>query len=114
MPSPTRNAVGNISWEGVLSITISPSSVAPNTTAEQTFTVTGLQLGDFIEVNKPTHQGGLGISNTRCSAANVLAIAFVNATAATITPTSNEVYLVSIERPENINSSGVSTLTVIQ
>lgn len=75
-----------------LSATISPAQVAANTTAEQTFTVTGLAVGDVVFVNKPTSQAGLGIAGVRVSAANTLAINFVNATASPITPTASEKY----------------------
>src|SRR5712691_6459698 len=62
---------------------LSPALVAANTTAEQTFTVTGLAVGDVvISVNKPTAQAGLGIVGWRVSAANTLAITFSNNTAA--------------------------------
>jgi hypothetical protein len=40
-----------------LSATLSPASVAANTTAEQCFTVTGIRAGDLIQVNKPTPGG---------------------------------------------------------
>ena len=113
MPNPSTQARGNIVGEWVLSITISPTVVAPNTTAEQTFTVTGLNVGDFVEVNKPTTQGGLGIVNSRVSAANTLAIAFGNLTAATITPTASEIYYLTVTRPDNLNSSGNSLLSQI-
>jgi hypothetical protein len=113
MPSPSDIPRGNIAGNWMLSPVLSPTSVAPNTTAEQTFTVTGLLLGDFVDVAKPAVQAGLGIVNSRVSAANVLAIGFANTTAATITPTASETYLVSVTRPSNI-ASNVSTLTQIQ
>lgn len=73
--------------------TLSPAAVAANTTAEQTFTVTGLAVGDIaIRPNKPTAQAGLGIVGVRVSAANTLAITFSNNTASPITPTASEVY----------------------
>jgi hypothetical protein len=75
-------------------VTISPAQVAANTTAEQTFTVSGLAVGDVVFVNKPTAQAGLGIAGVRVSAANTLAITFVNATASPITPTASESYQV--------------------
>lgn len=113
MTNPSTVSSGNIKGQWVLAITISPSSVAPNTTAEQTFSVTGLLLGDMVDISKPTTQGGLGVVNSRVSAANVLAIAFVNATAATITPTANEVYYIEVSRPENLSSTNNSALTQI-
>ena len=77
-----------------LTATLSPASVAANNTAEQTFTVTGLAVGDVVFVNKPTSQAGLGIAGVRVSAANTLAITFINATASPIVPTASEVYQV--------------------
>jgi len=113
MTNPNTISYGNIKGQWLLAITISPTSVAPNTTAEQTFAITGLVLGDMIDINKPTHQGGLGITNSRVSSAGVLAIAFVNATAATITPTAREIYYITVSRPENLTSSNNSNLAQI-
>lgn len=77
---------------------ISPASVAANTTAEQTFTVTGLPFINSspatVVVNKPSHQYGLGIAGARISAADTLAITFENTTSAAITPTASEKYMV--------------------
>lgn len=77
----------------VYSQALSPSIVAANTTAEQTFTVTGVTTADkIIAINKPTAQAGLGIVGMRASAANTVAITFSNNTAAGITPTAAETY----------------------
>lgn len=77
-----------------LALTISPTAVAANTTAEQTFTLNGIAVGDVVYVSKPTAQAGLGIVSCRVSAANTLAITFSNNTAASITPTATETYQV--------------------
>ncbi len=66
---------------------LTPVSVAANTTAEQTFTVTGLISGTPVWVNKPSWQTGLGIVGVRVSATNTLAITYANLTAAAIVPT---------------------------
>lgn len=66
---------------------LAPVSVAANTTAEQTFTVTGLVAGSAVWVNKPSAQSGLGIAGVRVSAVNTLAINYTNSTAAAIVPT---------------------------
>lgn len=113
MPNPSTIAKGNVFGEWVLAVTLSPAVVPPNTTAEQGFTVNGLAVGDFIEVNKPTVQAGLAIVNSRVSAANTLQIGFGNLTGATITPTANEIYAVSVERPENLTAAGNSVLSQI-
>ena len=78
--------------------TLSPSAVGAGTTAEQTFTVTGLAVGDVVFVNKPSAQAGLGIVGARVSAANTLAITFANVTVASITPTASEVYRIGGHR----------------
>ena len=74
--------------------TLAPVSVAANTTAEQTFTVAGLLSGAPVFVSKPSWQAGLGIAGVRVSAANTLAINFVNDTAAAIVP-ATEAYVIS-------------------
>lgn len=96
--APLQSAVGNIQSEYVLAVALTPAAVAANTTVEQAFTVAGILSGDFIEVNKPTLQAGLGIINTRASL-NTLYIGFANTTAAAITPTAGEVYQVCVSRP---------------
>ncbi len=72
------------------------ASVAANTTAEQTFTVTGLTTADKVFVNKPSVNAGLGIVNARVSAADTLAITFVNATAAAIDPAAETYAVVAL------------------
>lgn len=97
---PSNDVVrGNIQYSMILNVTLSPVSVANATSAEQTFTVNGLAVGDFVNVIKPTTQAGLGIVNSRVSAANTLAVTFLNTTSATITPTASEVYVVNVDRP---------------
>lgn len=81
----------------VYSPVLSPAAVGANTTAEQTFTgaaLAALAVGDFVDVNKPSAQAGIGIVGARVSAAGTLAITFNNHTGAAITPTPAEVYLV--------------------
>jgi hypothetical protein len=77
--------------------TLTPASVGANTSAEQTFAVPGLQLGDSIDINKASHQVGLSIGNVRVSAANTLAIQFVNTTAGAIVPAAEQ-YIIGGQR----------------
>jgi hypothetical protein len=76
---------------------LAPVSVAANTAPEQTFTVPGLQVGDSLDINKPSTQAGLSIGNVRVSAANTLAIQYVNTTAGAIVPTA-ETYIIGGQR----------------
>lgn len=80
--------------------TLSPALIVLNTTAEQTFTVSGLVLNTdvVLSVSKPTAQAGLGIVGWRISADNTLAITFSNNTGASITPTASQVYSVVVYR----------------
>lgn len=99
---PSTNVVrGNLQFSALIGPVLTPVSVAANTTAEQTLTVTGLLVGDFVNVIKPTAQAGLGIVNARVSAANTLAITFSNNTGSPIIPTAGEVYAIAVDRPEN-------------
>jgi hypothetical protein len=101
MPGPATYPQGNIKLMMMLSVALSPASVSNATSAEQTFTVNGLQVGDNVDVSKPTTQANLVLGNFRVSAANTLAINFANVGAATITPTAGEVYQVVVTRYEN-------------
>lgn len=70
----------------VFEATINPTAVAANTTAEQTFTVTGLETDAAVIVSKPAHTTGLSVGNARVSAQNTLALTFANVTAGAIDP----------------------------
>ena len=101
MPGPSDIPRGNIQLAMVLGLTISPAQVAANTTAEQTFTLSGLLPGDVVSVTKPTTQAGLGIVNSRVTAANTIGITFANTTAGGLTPTAGETYIIELNRPTN-------------
>lgn len=90
---------GNSASINLVSLAINVASVAANTTAEQDFTLTGLQVGDVVFVNKPSASAGLGIVNARAKAADTLSITFVNATASPIDPAS-ETYYIGVLRAE--------------
>jgi len=102
LPDTIQMPTGNIWKSGVFLLTLSPASVAVTTTTEQTFAATGIGLltTDLVLVNKPTAQPGLGIVGVRVSAADTLAITFLNASATAITPTAAEVYTVGVWRAQ--------------
>lgn len=99
LPDTVQMPTGNMWKVGVFQLTLSPVSVAWTTTTEQTFSATGIGLltTDMVLVQKPTTQPGLGIAGSRVSAADTLAINFINVTT-TITPTAGEVYKVAVFR----------------
>jgi hypothetical protein len=80
-----------------LTASLDVASVAANVSAEQTFTVAGLAVGDLVFVVKPTLSAGLGVVNARVSAADTLAITFMNTTAAPVDPAA-ESYLIFVMR----------------
>ena len=97
-PDFPQSEIGNVWKMGSFTVTLSPASVANATSAEQTFTMTGLLTTDYVYVNKPTAQAGIGIVGARVSAADVLAITFMNSTSATVTPTASQSYKVLVVR----------------
>ena len=99
LPDTVQMPTGNMWKVGVFQLTLSTVSVAWSTTTEQTFSATGIGLHttDMVLVQKPTTQPGLGIAGSRVSAADTLAINFINVTT-TLTPTAGEVYKVAVFR----------------
>ncbi len=69
------------------------AETATITTAEQTVTVPGLEVGDMVYVSKPTAQAGIGVVGVRVSAKDTLAITFTNPTASGVTATASEKWL---------------------
>jgi hypothetical protein len=114
MANPTTLPRGNIIGNWVLGVALTPGAIGATTTSEQTFTIMGLQLGDFIDAAKPTTQAGIALGNARVSALNTLALEFTNVSSGTLTPTAAEVYAIGVTRPENLNAAGnASVLTQI-
>ncbi len=90
-------------WYFTVQSALTPVKVEGSTGAEQTFTITGLKTTDqILSVSKPTVQTGLFVANARVSAVDTLALQFVNATTASITPTAGETYTIVGLRPERI------------
>lgn len=92
----TMNGAGSTTFTAMYkaSIIISPASVAANTTAEQIFPCANVKVGDYVDVNKPTAQAGLGICGVRVTSAGNIGITFQNNTAAAIGPSPGETYIV--------------------
>lgn len=71
---------------GRINISLTPVSVAAATAAEQNFTVPGVLQGDFIDVTPPGITAGVAPVTARATAANTIAVTFVNPTAGALTP----------------------------
>lgn len=110
----TSDIIGNLLFIEALSVTLSPASVANATSAEQTFSGlnTGLLGGDvIIGVSKPTAQAGIGIVGWRVDSSvnDKFYLTFMNATAATVTPTASEVYTIYVARQET-SAKGITSI----
>jgi hypothetical protein len=92
---------GNIVKMFAIGPTLTSVAVATITTAEQSYTVNGLQVGDIVAaVNRPNNTPvGVGVVNARVSAANTLSLTWVNPTAGSVTPGAG-VFSIIIARPE--------------
>jgi hypothetical protein len=92
---------GNILYDFLIGVSLTPVAVAGANAVEQSFTVLGFQVGDFVDAQCTVAQtSGIGIGNCRISAANTLTIEFVNSTAGSLTPAAG-IYNVNVSRPEN-------------
>ena len=92
---------GNVQGIFMGTLVINPASVATITTAEQTFTFPGVRIDDVIlSITKPSNTVGVGIVNARVSAANTIAITFVNPTAGGVDAAS-ETYKLVFARPDS-------------
>ncbi len=79
-------------------IDITPVAVAANSAVEQTFTIKRLATNESIIVSLVGAQtAGVTIANARVSAADTLAITFINPTAGSITPASGDHRLIRLE-----------------
>ena len=92
-PLPTNAKITNVQ---VYTPTLTPASVAANTIAEQTFTVTGLTAADKVIVNPPAIANSTGIVGARVSATDTLAIRFANTTSGALTPSSGTYTVIAI------------------
>lgn len=92
--------------------TLTPLSVAANTTAEQTFTVAGLVAGTEVYVTKPSVTPNLVVAGYRVSAANTLAITFANNSGSAIVPPA-ELYAIAYF-PTSAPAAGSSTVAPAQ
>ena len=99
LPDTVQMPTGNIWKVGRFSITITPAAVATITAPVQTFAATGIGLltTDTVLVTPPSVTAGVTIGATYVSAADTLAIQFVNPTAGSLTPPSGA-YIITVFR----------------
>ncbi len=109
MPGKSDQALGNLSYDFVVSVTVVAGvALTASTTTTRTYTVPGLRVGfDHVVVNKPSATAGVGIANARVSANDTLEISFGNFTAGTPSLPSSEDYLVRVARHNYPDRSSV-------
>ena len=90
---------GNIQGVTLLTATVDLGSVAANTTEEETATVSGVKLGDFVLVSKSKLSAGILLGTCRVTAADTVAIQVVNTTGSAVDASSETMTFVVI-RPE--------------
>ena len=99
-----------------VSAVLSGSSVGAAASVEQSFTINGLQGADALEpadqimiITKATYQTGLALGAARVTAANTVAVTFINPTAAPIVPTASDVYTLVVFRPNQMLTNVIGT-----
>lgn len=90
---------GNAYSVHIVTATVDLGSVAANTSEEETATVSGVKVGDFVSVSKSDLDAGIILGSCRVTAANTVAIQVVNATASAVDADS-ETMTFLVVRPE--------------
>lgn len=99
LPDTVQSPVGNVWKLASFTVSLTPATVAPATTSEQTFTVTGLLTTDVVYVNAPgATVTTTGIVGSRVSAAGVLAVSFMNTSGTTTATPVSGAYIVGVLR----------------
>ena len=74
----------NVNEMGILSVTYDAASQAATDTDEDTVTVSGLKIGDYVAIAAPAHTDGIGVCDCRVTADDTLSITWVNPTAGAV------------------------------
>lgn len=89
---------GNVDRMGIVAITINPGAVSANTTSQQSFTVPGLRVGDYVVTAPPSYTAGFIVATSRVTTDDTLTIEFANITGSSI-DVSSRVYTFIWFRP---------------
>jgi len=97
-PGPNIVAESAARAEAVVAVSLTPAEVATVVCAEQDFTVTGVAVGDFVQVNPPAIANAVSCVGARVKSANTVTLIFCNPKATGATPASGT-YTFHIIRP---------------
>ncbi len=81
----------------LLVATLTPVSVAADLTAEQTFTVSGLSTDDAVFISPAATGNATMAGQARVSAADTLAVTYVNPTNGALTPGSGVFRILAVQ-----------------
>lgn len=93
---------GNVTGMTIMTATVDLSSVAANTSEEETATVSGVNLGDVVICIDSSLEAGQVVAQARVSAANTVTLQVINTTGSAIDAASKTMTFLVI-RPENPN-----------
>lgn len=94
----------NITQMGIVTITYDPANIATITADEDTVTVQGLKVGDYVALIRTAHVDGAGICDCRVSADNTLSVTWVNPTAGGVNQ-DPQTFLLFWARPDQTRAS---------
>jgi hypothetical protein len=110
MPA-TRLATGNPLFDTLIYI---PAVAVPNlpasSTAQQTVTIQGINLGDLFSWNQQSNVAGVAIENIQATGPNTTVWTWSNATVGAINGTAAQPVLLEVVRCENTVDGGLSAL----
>lgn len=75
-------------------------NVNANSTATQTVTVPGVQVGDFIGWNQQSTVSGISVENVYVSAVNTLTFLWSNTTGSNVTSTAAQPFIITVCRAD--------------
>lgn len=91
-----KNDIVQFGATRMLEASIAPSSVSANSTAEQTFAVSGLSTADAVFIS-PVATGNSTMAGTaRVSAADTLAVTYTNPTGGALTPATGTMRILAV------------------
>lgn len=94
--------MGNIKSLRLVNATVNLGSVAANTSEEETFTLTGVKVGDFISVQKEDLEAGIILGSARCETDGTVTVEVINATGSAVDAASATMKVL-VARAENVN-----------
>lgn len=101
MPSGTTIQRGNEQFDMLLYLaSVTVPNVNANSTATQTVTVNGVQVGDFIGWNQQSTVSGISVENIYVSSANTLTFLWSNTTGSNVTNTAAQPFIISVCRAD--------------